>query len=77
MRALHLPYGPTLFFGNVLRANLRLFLVLLEDLLVNLFAVTRYVFGRTDAESDLLTTHLQDDDLDIVADDNALMHFPG
>lgn len=45
------------------------------DLLMDLLSVHDHVLGRFDAEPHLLATNLQDDDLNIVPDHDALLQF--
>ena len=65
--------SPVLLFGGLSGAAL---LLITTNGLVDLVTVDRDLFGRFDAQPDLVTSDLYDDDRNIIIDDNTFVFFP-
>ena len=65
--------GGESFVGGAGLGGLEIFLL---DLKVNFLAVDWEVLGRGDTDSDLITTHVDDHDLDIIANLYTLINPP-
>lgn len=61
--------------GDVFWTDTRRFDVFLPDLAIDLLSVDSDVSGRFNAKPNLLAANFEDDDLDLIADDDALMNL--
>lgn len=70
------PREPQLFlFRNVFRPYLGRSNILFLDLFVDLLTVNGHVFRRANPEADLLSAHFEDDNLDLVTNNYALVNL--